>query len=117
MGIEGGEPFEPHHWLEHGDTVQVGELSFDVIHCPGHTPGHIVFFSKQRQLAFVGDVIFAGSIGRTDFPRGNLPDLLRSIRDRLFPLGDEVEFVPGHGPNSTFGTERLHNPFVSGAYG
>lgn len=117
MGIEGGEPFVPNHWLEHGGQVRVGELRFDVIHCPGHTPGHVVFFEPQSRLAFVGDVLFAGSIGRTDFPRGNLEDLLRSIRERLFPLGDDVEFIPGHGPNSTFGTERKHNPFVSASYG
>lgn len=117
MGLAGGEPFVPHHWLEHGAKVEVGELCFDVIHCPGHTPGHVVFYESRSRLAFVGDVIFAGSIGRTDFPRGDLQDLLRSIRERLFPLGDDVEFIPGHGPNSTFGAERQHNPFVSGNFG
>ncbi|MBL8671156.1 MAG: MBL fold metallo-hydrolase, partial [Alphaproteobacteria bacterium] len=107
--------FTPDRWLRHGDTVSVGTLSFDVIHCPGHTPGHVVFHHEPSRLAFVGDVIFSGSIGRTDFPRGNHDDLLRSIRQRLFPLGSDVTFVPGHGPTSTFGAERRVNPFVSDA--
>ena len=106
------EAFTPDRWLDDGDTVMVGEQALEVIHCPGHTPGHVVFFHLGERLAFVGDVLFAGSIGRTDFPRGNHADLITSIKSRLFPLGDDIAFVPGHGPMSTFGEERLHNPFV-----
>ena len=110
-----GESFEPDRWLVHGDTVTVGEVTFDVIHCPGHTPGHVVFHHPESRLAIVGDVLFAGSIGRTDFPQGNHQDLLDSITGRLWPLGDDVTFVPGHGPTSTFGQERRTNPFVADA--
>jgi hydroxyacylglutathione hydrolase len=106
------EAFTPDRWLDDGDTVMVGEQALEVIHCPGHTPGHVVFFHLGERLAFVGDVLFAGSIGRTDFPRGNHADLIEAIKSRLFPLGDDIAFVPGHGPMSTFGEERLHNPFV-----
>ena len=109
------EAFTPDRWLEGGDRVQVGELDFEVIHCPGHTPGHVVFFHAPSRLAIVGDVLFEGSIGRTDFPRGNHAALIRSIREGLFPLGDDVRFVPGHGPMSSFGDERRHNPYVSDA--
>lgn len=105
--------FEPTRWLHHGDQVTVGSCVFDVLHCPGHTPGHVVFFHAPSRLALVGDVLFQGSIGRTDFPRGNHADLIRSIRERLFPLGDDVTFIPGHGGLSTFGAERRDNPFVS----
>ncbi|WP_090201076.1 MBL fold metallo-hydrolase [Erythrobacter sp. HL-111] len=105
--------FEPTRWLEHGDTVTVGELSLDVIHCPGHTPGHVVFFHAPSRFAIVGDVLFKGSIGRTDFPRGNHQDLIDSITQRLWPLGEDVTFIPGHGPTSTFGMERKTNAFVS----
>jgi hydroxyacylglutathione hydrolase len=105
--------FSPDRWLEDGDTVHVGELQFDVLHCPGHTPGHVVFYQPQAQLALVGDVIFSGSIGRTDFPRGNHAQLIESIQQKLFPLGDNVSFICGHGPMSTFGQERLTNPFVA----
>ncbi len=104
--------FTPHRWLNQGDTVRVGEVRLEVLHCPGHTPGHVVFFHPDSRLAFVGDVLFSGSIGRTDFPRGDHQALIRSVRERLFPLGDEVEFVPGHGPMSSLGKERRHNPFV-----
>lgn len=103
----------PDRWLHHGDRVTVGNVSFQVLHCPGHTPGHVVFFDVESRLAFVGDVLFAGSIGRTDFPRGDYDTLIRSIRERLLPLGDDVAFVAGHGPNSTFGEERRYNPFVA----
>ncbi|MBM3556614.1 MAG: MBL fold metallo-hydrolase [Alphaproteobacteria bacterium] len=103
----------PDRWLVDGDRVRVGNLEFQVIHCPGHTPGHVVFFHEPSRLAIVGDVLFQGSIGRTDFPRGNHEELIASIRRKLFPLGDDVAFVPGHGPISTFGDERRHNPFVS----
>jgi len=106
------EAFTPDRWLDDGDTVMVGEQALEVSHCPGHTPGHVVFFHLGERLAFVGDVLFAGSIGRTDFPRGNHADLIEAIKTRLFPLGDDIAFVPGHGPMSTFGEERLHNPFV-----
>ncbi|MEQ8745326.1 MBL fold metallo-hydrolase [Pyruvatibacter sp.] len=105
--------FEPTRWLDQGDTVQVGGLTLDVIHCPGHTPGHIVFHHAPSRIALVGDVIFQGSVGRTDFPRGNPQQLVDSIRNRLFVLGDEIGFVPGHGPLSTFEHERKTNPYVS----
>jgi glyoxylase-like metal-dependent hydrolase (beta-lactamase superfamily II) len=99
--------------LEDGDTIEFGNVSLAVRHCPGHTPGHVVFFHEPSKLAFVGDVLFQGSIGRTDFPRGDYDTLVTSIRSKLWPLGDDVNFVPGHGPNSTFGRERATNPFVS----
>lgn len=105
-------PFSPSQWLKDGDRVRVGELSLEVLHCPGHTPGHVVFFQRDDRLAFVGDVLFQGSIGRTDFPRGNHGALIRAIREKLFPLGDDVRFVPGHGPMGTLGQERRTNPFV-----
>jgi glyoxylase-like metal-dependent hydrolase (beta-lactamase superfamily II) len=108
-----GESFEPDRWLKDGDTVTVGELTLDVIHCPGHTPGHVVFHHAPSQFAIVGDVLFAGSIGRTDFPKGNHDDLINSITQKLWPLGDDITFVPGHGPTSTFGQERQTNPFVA----
>ena len=111
-GFPPAERFVPSRWLEHGDTVTVGELSLDVVHCPGHTPGHVVFHHAPSRIALVGDVLFQGSIGRTDFPRGDHATLLASIRDRLWPLGDDVTFIPGHGPLSTFGDERRTNPFV-----
>ncbi len=105
--------FEPQRWLANGDTVSVGELVFDVHHCPGHTPGHVVFHHAPSKLAIVGDVLFQGSIGRTDFPMGNHQDLIDAITGRLWPLGDDTAFVPGHGPMSTFGHERQSNPFVA----
>ncbi len=113
FGFPKVETFTPTRWLEQGDQVSVGNVTLDVLHCPGHTPGHVVFHQPQQQVALVGDVIFHGSIGRTDFPRRNHAELIDSIRNRLFPLGDEVTFVPGHGPNSTFGVERETNPFVA----
>jgi glyoxylase-like metal-dependent hydrolase (beta-lactamase superfamily II) len=112
-GFPAAQTFEPDRWLGDGDTVQFGEETLDVFHCPGHTPGHVVFVSKQHRLALVGDVLFAGSIGRTDFPRGNHADLIASIRTKLWPLGDDITFVPGHGPTSTFGQERRTNPYVA----
>ena len=112
FGLGASGSFVPERWLEHGDTVSVGECVLQVLHCPGHTPGHVVFYSPEQQLAIVGDVLFAGSIGRTDLPRGDHQQLLHSIRERLWPLGDEVTFIPGHGPRSTFGRERKSNPFV-----
>ena len=92
--------------------MTLGDLTLDVRHCPGHTPGHIVLHHPESKLAIVGDVIFAGSIGRTDFPRGNHQQLLDAIVQRLWPMGDDTSFIPGHGPMSTFGQERLTNPFV-----
>jgi len=108
-----GRPFEPDRWLVNGDTVTVGKLVLDVIHCPGHTPGHVVFHHAPSRLAIVGDVLFQGSIGRTDFPRGNHADLIAAITTRLWPLGNDIAFVPGHGGMSTFGAERQSNPFVA----
>lgn len=105
--------FNPDRWLVDGDTIKFGNITLNVIHCPGHTPGHVVFYYPAAQVAFVGDVIFQGSIGRTDFPGGNHDDLITSIRSKLFPLGDDIQFVPGHGPTSTFGQERQTNPFVA----
>lgn len=113
FGFPPAEAFRPDHWLHDGDTVELGDLRLQVIHCPGHTPGHVVFFEPDSRHAFVGDVLFQGSIGRTDFPRGDHQALLHAIRHKLFPLGDDIAFVPGHGPMSTFGRERLHNPFVA----
>jgi glyoxylase-like metal-dependent hydrolase (beta-lactamase superfamily II) len=111
-GIE-GKPFQSDRYLVDGDTVTVGKLTFNVRHCPGHTPGHVVFHHPESKLAIVGDVLFQGSIGRTDFPRGNHQQLLDSITQRLWPMGDDTHFVPGHGPMSTFGHERQTNPFVA----
>jgi glyoxylase-like metal-dependent hydrolase (beta-lactamase superfamily II) len=107
-----GEPFEPNRWLEDGETVTVGELPLDVRHCPGHTPGHVVFHHPESKLAIVGDVLFRGSIGRWDFPLGDHDQLIRSITERLWPMGDDTAFVPGHGPMSTFGHERATNSLV-----
>jgi len=108
-----GEPFEPDRWLVDGNTVTVGEVTLNVIHCPGHTPGHVVFHYPEGNFAIVGDVLFAGSIGRTDFPLGNHQDLLDSIRLKLWPMGGDTAFIPGHGPMSTFAQERASNPFVA----
>jgi glyoxylase-like metal-dependent hydrolase (beta-lactamase superfamily II) len=112
FGLPTAGAFVPQRWLENGDRVDFGEIELEVLHCPGHTPGHVVFFHRDSRLAIVGDVLFKGSIGRTDFPRSDHASLLGAIRGRLWPLGDDVKFVPGHGPVSTFGEERLYNPFV-----
>ena len=114
FGFPPAQPFAPTRWLHDGDTVTIGNETLNVRHCPGHTPGHVVFHSASAQRAFVGDVLFAGSIGRTDFPGGNHAQLIASIRERLWPMGDDTVFIPGHGPESTFGEERRHNPFVRG---
>jgi hydroxyacylglutathione hydrolase len=103
----------PDRWLKDGDRVSLGETEFEVLHCPGHTPGHVIFFHRQARLAQVGDVLFQGSIGRTDLPRGNHAQLIEAITGKLWPLGEDVAFVPGHGPMSTFGHERRTNPFVA----
>lgn len=115
-GFPPAEAFVPDRWLEQGDRVAVGAQELQVFHCPGHTPGHVVFFYSPQKVAWVGDVLFQGSIGRSDFPRGNHEELIASIRDKLFPLGDDITFVPGHGPTSTFGYERQTNPFVADSH-
>ncbi len=117
FGFPNVRSFEPSRWLQGGDKVRFGEVELDVLHCPGHTPGHVVFFHAPSRLAQVGDVLFQGSIGRTDFPRGDHATLIRSIKEQLFPLGDDVAFISGHGPMSTFGEERQYNPFLSGRFG
>lgn len=112
-GFTGVRTFTPDRWLEGGDSVQVGNVELTVRHCPGHTPGHIIFFNAAAKVAFVGDVLFHGSVGRTDLPRGDHATLINAIRSELWPLGDDVTFVPGHGGLSTFGNERKMNPYCS----
>jgi len=112
-GVPGAKVFTPDRWLNDGDVVTLGETQFEVFHCPGHTPGHVIFFHREARFAQVGDVLFQGSVGRSDFPRGNHQQLVGSITGKLWPLGEDVAFVPGHGPMSTFGRERKTNPFVS----
>ena len=113
MGFPATGTFIPDRWLVQGDEVTVGNQVLESYHCPGHTPGHIVFFHRADKLAIVGDVLFQGSIGRSDFPRGDHDTLINSIKEKLWPLGDDVSFIPGHGPMSTFGHERKTNPFVA----
>ena len=117
MGFAPSRPFTPDRWLEGGDSFTVGETRFEVRHCPGHTPGHVVFYQPEAKLVVVGDVLFNGSIGRTDFPKGDHDTLIQAIKDQLLTLDDDVSFIPGHGPMSTIGHERSHNPFVSGKHG
>ena len=112
FGFPYTESFLPDRWLKENDKIQIGNISLNVLFCPGHTPGHIVFINVKDKIAFVGDVLFKNSIGRTDFPRGNHADLISSITHKLFPLGDDFIFVPGHGPMSSFGNERMTNPFL-----
>lgn len=114
-GMDAARAFVPDRWLDEGDRVMVGNVRFDVRHCPGHTPGHVIFHQPEERIAQVGDVLFQGSIGRTDLPRGDHADLIASVRTKLFPLGDDVRFIPGHGAMSTFGAERRSNPYVSDA--
>ncbi len=114
FGFPHCEPFTPTRWLADGDVVQVGRCQLKVRHCPGHTPGHVVFHSPEAQRVFVGDVLFRGSIGRTDFPQGDHEQLIGSIRERLWPMGDSTVFIPGHGPEGTLGEERQFNPYVRG---
>ncbi len=114
FGFAPAQPFTPTRWLADGDTVTVGHCTLGVRHCPGHTPGHVVFHAPQIKRAFVGDVLFAGSIGRTDLPQGDHDTLIASITGRLWPMGDDTVFVPGHGPESTFARERQSNPYVRG---
>ncbi|QCP59122.1 MBL fold metallo-hydrolase [Pantoea sp. SO10] len=112
FGLPECAPLTPDRWLEEGETVQVGNVTLEVLLCPGHTPGHIVFFDRVGRLLISGDVIFNGGVGRTDFPQGSHSDLIDAIRTKLLPLGDDVTFVPGHGPISTLGRERISNPFL-----
>lgn len=113
FGFSEARPFRPTRWLQDGDTVELAGHVLHVRHCPGHTPGHVVFHSPEMKRAFVGDVLFAGSIGRTDFPQGDYDTLIASITQRLWPMGDDTVFIPGHGPESTFGRERRSNPYVA----
>lgn len=114
FGLPAAEAFTPTRWLFDGDTVTLGHCTLNVRHCPGHTPGHVVFHAPEIGRAFVGDVLFAGSIGRTDLPQGDQATLVASIVQRLWPMGDDTVFIPGHGPESTFGRERQSNPYVGG---
>jgi glyoxylase-like metal-dependent hydrolase (beta-lactamase superfamily II) len=116
FGFAHAEPFEPDQWLEQGDTVTVGEGQLSVLFTPGHTPGHIVFVDEQGRTAWVGDVLFNGGIGRTDFPKGDHATLINAIKNTLLPVGDDVTFIPGHGPTSTLGHERQTNPFLTSAF-
>lgn len=113
FGFPRAEPFDPDQWLDEGDTVSIGNCTLDVYFTPGHTPGHIVFYHPGSKIAWVGDVLFNGSIGRTDFPKGDHATLIASIKNKLWQLGNDVTFVPGHGPTSTFGYERQYNPHVA----
>jgi glyoxylase-like metal-dependent hydrolase (beta-lactamase superfamily II) len=112
FGMTGVQPVTPTRWLAEGDTVSVGNLTFNVLHVPGHTPGHVVFVSAQEPFALVGDTLFAGSVGRTDFPYGSHEQLITGIKNKLLPLGDDVTILPGHGPGSTIGQERSGNGFL-----
>lgn len=113
FGMTGVRNFTPDRWLNEGDKVALGEMTFDILHCPGHSPGSVVFFNREMRFAHVGDVLFNGSVGRTDLPGGSHATLIRSITDKLLPLGDDVQFICGHGPGSTFGHERQTNPFLN----
>lgn len=112
-GLEGLKNVTPDRYLEDGDVLELDGIEFGVVHTPGHTPGHVVIYNSDLKIAFVGDVLFQGSIGRTDFPMSNHQDLIDSITGKLWPLGEDITFVPGHGPASTFGQERRTNPFVA----
>lgn len=117
FGFAAIAPFYPTKWLAHGDTITVGELVLAVRHCPGHTPGHVVFYHQDSEQLIVGDVIFQGSVGRTDFPKGDSAQLLESIKSEILSFPDDVAILPGHGPNTTVGHERRTNPFISGRFG
>ena len=116
FGMTGMRNFVPDRWLQEGDRVTIGSLGFDILHCPGHSPGSVVYFNKDMRFAHVGDVLFNGSVGRSDIPGGNHETLIKSIKDKLLPLGDDVGFICGHGAGSTIGQERLTNPFLTGAF-
>ena len=113
-GLGDARPVTPDRWLDQGDTVQVGALTFDILHCPGHSPGSVVFVSRDARFALVGDVVFKGSVGRTDLPGGNHEQLITAIMEKVLPLGDDIAFIPGHGPTGTLGEERVSNPFLQG---
>lgn len=117
FGMSGVRNFAPDRWLDDGEQVRVGELTFDIYHCPGHSPGSVVFVNTDMRFAIVGDVLFNGSVGRTDLPGGDHAALIRSIKDKLLPLGDDISFICGHGPGSNFGHERRTNPFLDGELG
>lgn len=112
FGFPQAQMFTPGRWLNEGDTVQIGNQELSILHCPGHTPGHVVFYSAQSKLVVVGDVLFNGGIGRTDFPKGDQQTLVDAIQQKLFTLPDDTSFIPGHGPMSTIGHEKKTNPFV-----
>jgi glyoxylase-like metal-dependent hydrolase (beta-lactamase superfamily II) len=114
-GMTGMRNFQPDNWLKEGDRVSIGGLNFDILHCPGHSPGSVVYYEKSMRFAHVGDVLFAGSVGRSDIPGGNHETLIQSITEKLLPLGDDVGFICGHGPGSSIGQERMTNPFLTGA--
>jgi len=113
FGMTGVRNFAPDRWLNEGDQLKIGDLTFDVYHCPGHSPGSVAFFNKDMRFAIVGDVLFSGSVGRTDLPGGDHATLIRSIKEKLLPLGDDIGFICGHGPGSNFGHERMTNPFLT----
>jgi glyoxylase-like metal-dependent hydrolase (beta-lactamase superfamily II) len=115
FGMSGVRDFAPDRWLDEGDQVSVGELTFEILHCPGHSPGSVVFLNREMRFAHVGDVLFSGSVGRSDIPGGDHATLIRSITEKLLPLGDDVGFICGHGPGSSIGQERMTNPFLTGA--
>lgn len=112
FGVPDVKPVTPDRWLVEGDTVDIAGKDFEVLHCPGHAPGHVVFVDRESRFAIVGDVLFKGSVGRTDLPGGDHETLMRSIREKLLPLGDDVVFLCGHGPHSSIGEERMTNPFL-----
>ena len=112
FGLTECAPLTPDRWLEEGEQVEIGQATLEVLHCPGHTPGHIVFYHRDGRLLISGDVIFNGGVGRTDFPQGNHQALIDAIKNKLLPLGDDITFIPGHGPISTLGRERISNPFL-----
>lgn len=114
FGMAGVRAVVPDRWLREGDEVTVGGLVFDIFEAPGHTPGSVVFYNSENRFALMGDVLFQGSVGRTDLPRGDHATLIKSIREKLFPLGDDVAFLPGHGPAGNIGEERRTNPFLTG---
>ena len=111
-GLPEARAVTPDRWLDEGDAVSIGPLAFDILHAPGHSPGSVVFVSRDARFALVGDVVFKGSVGRTDLPGGNHDQLIRAIKEKVLPLGDDIAFIPGHGPTSTLGEERLTNPFL-----
>lgn len=117
FGFPPAQPFSPNEWLNDNDTISLGNITLEVLHCPGHTPGHVVLVERTSNSVVVGDVIFAGSIGRTDFPQGNHQQLIDSIKQKIMVLPDDMTIYPGHGPTTTVGTEKATNPYVSGKFG